>query len=481
MKQLTCFFLLCCSLVFGSYSVEESVVKIYQTRNAYDYESPWSSPFQEKRGGSGFIISGNRILTNAHVVSDAAFIQVKKAHDSEKYLAEVEWLGHDCDLAILTVPDEAFFEGTYPLEIATEIAPVQAEVKVLGYPVGGVDLSVTRGIISRTEVCNYNFSRNSLLCSQIDAPLNPGNSGGPVLENGKVVGVAHQAIFFGQNLGYMIPIPIIRHFLKEVDEGKYHGFPKGGVRFQTMENPALRGFYQMGKETTGVLITLVNETSFFHDKLYPGDVLLAIDGVSIANDGTIDFENRKRVSLSHLFSIKYYDEFIDLEILRDGERLTLSVHLQSNMAGQDLVGEIQYNKRPTYYTVGGLVFQPLTVNYLIHAFEQDSPALNFLYYLKHGKISEDRSQVVVLTRVLPDSVNVGYQKIVDEVVSSVNGVKIRNIRDLINAFEKSTGPYIHLALETDGEIVLDREHVLERNTKILSNYLIPNDRSEDLR
>ncbi|MCP5489871.1 MAG: trypsin-like serine protease [Chlamydiales bacterium] len=79
MKQLTCFFLLCCSLVFGSYSVEESVVKIYQTRNAYDYESPWSSPFQEKRGGSGFIISGNRILTNAHVVSDAAFIQVKKS------------------------------------------------------------------------------------------------------------------------------------------------------------------------------------------------------------------------------------------------------------------------------------------------------------------------------------------------------------------------------------------------------------------
>lgn len=481
MKQLTCFFLLCCSLVFGSYSVEESVVKIYQTRNTYDYESPWSSPYQEKTGGSGFIISGNRILTNAHVVSDAAFIQVKKANDSEKYLAEVEWLGHDCDLAILTIPDEMFFDRTYPLEFASEIAPVQAEVKVLGYPVGGIDLSVTRGIISRTEVCRYAFSGNSLLCSQIDAPLNPGNSGGPVLENDKVVGVAHQGALVGQNIGYMIPIPIIRHFLIEVEKGKYHGFPKGGVRFQTMENPALRSFYQMDKVTTGVLITVVNETSFFDGKLFPGDILLAIDGVPIANDGTIDFENRKRVSLSHLFSLKYYDEFVDLEILRDGERFPLSVHLESHLAGQDLIGDIQYNKRPTYYTVAGLVFQPLTINYLIHAFEQDSPALNLLYYLKHGKVSEDRSQVVVLTRVLPDSVNVGYQKIIDEVVSSVNGVKVRNMRDLIDAFENSIGPYIHVTLETDVEIVLDRDHVFERNEKVLSNYLIPHDRSVDLR
>jgi len=479
MKRLTCFFLLCCSLLFGS--IEDSVVKIYQTRNTYDYESPWSSPFQERSSGSGFIISGNRILTNAHVVSDAAFIQVKKAGDVEKYLAEVEWVGHDCDLAVLNISDESFFIDTRPLEFSLEIAPVQAEVKALGYPIGGEDLSITRGIISRTEVRRYAYSGTSLLCSQIDAAINPGNSGGPVLENGQVVGVVHQGAYGGQNLGYMIPIPIIQHFLKEIDEGKYHGFPKGGVRFQTMENPALRSFYQLEQGGTGVLVTVVHENSFFEGILFPGDVILSIDGIPIANDGTIDFEHRKRVSLSHLFSLKYYEDFVDLEILREGERITLSVLLESKRAGQDLLGDTEYNKRPTYFIIGGLVFQPLTINYLVHAFENSSPAINLLYYLRHGKVSEDRSQVVVLSRVLPDSVNVGYQSLSDEVVTAVNGVKVRNIQDLVEAFENCDSPYYRITLESDAEIVLDRSQVFDRNEKLMKTYLISHDRSEDLR
>lgn len=470
-----------CTVLFGSATIEDSVVKIYQTRNTYDYESPWSAPYQERTGGSGFVISGNRILTNAHVISDSAFIQVRKPTRIDRYQAEVEWIGHDCDLAVLRVLDEGFFDDLEPLEIAHTIAPVHTEVKVYGYPVGGDDFSVTKGIISRTEVQRYVYGGNSLLCSQIDAPINPGNSGGPVIADGRVVGVAHQSIHGGQNLGYMIPVPIIEHFLKEVSQGKYHGFPKGGVRFQTMENPALRSFYQMEKEDSGVLVIMVQEHSFFDGVLFPGDILLAIDGIPIANDGTIDFEHRKRVSLSHLFSQKYYEDFIDLEILREGEQLTLSVLMQNHQSESSLLGEIEYNKRPTYYIKGGFVFQPLTINYLTSAFESGMPPLDLLYYLSHGKVDAQRPQIILLTRVLPDCVNVGYQSLWDEVILAVNGIKVKNMQELIEAFESCDLPYYRILLESDMEIVLDKDETDLRNPKILSNYSITQDRSENLR
>ena len=481
MKGIISLFLLSGRLLFGGTSIEDSVVKVYQTHNIYDYSSPWSAPFQEKMSGSGFIISGNRILTNAHLISDAVFIQVKKTGGTKKYRAKAEWVGHDCDLAILAVPDEEFFASIAPLEIASTIAPVQTEIKVLGYPMGGEELSVTKGIISRTEVQRYAYSGNALLCSQIDASINPGNSGGPVLENGVVVGVVHQAMYAGQNIGYMIPSPVIQHFLKEVDEGEYQGFPIGGTQFQTMENAALRSFYHLERGETGVLIVTVKEDSFLNKVLFPGDVLLSIDGIPIANDGTIDFEDRKRVSLFYLFSLKYYGELIDLGILRNGEKITCSVLIENKCLMRNPPGVIECRTRPTYYTNGGLVFQPLTMNYLADSIENQSLPINLLRYLGNETIGKECSQVVVLTRVLPDLVNVGYQMLSNEVVTSVNGMRVKSMEDLIRAFEDCEAPFYCIFLDSDIEIVLDREEVLRRREKIMQNYFIHHDRSQDLR
>lgn len=468
------------STICGTEMAQGSTVKIYQTRNMYDYDSPWGSPYQERVGGTGFVIEGNRILTNAHVVSGSAFIQVKKSSGVERYQAEVEWTGHDCDLAILSIQDETFFQNIEPLMMAHSVAPVQSEVIVLGYSVGGEDLSVTRGIISRTEVSRYAHSGSSLLCSQIDAAINPGNSGGPVISDNQVVGVVHQIKQGGQNLGYMIPIPIIEHFLKEVDRGMYRGFPHGGVCYQMMENPALRSFYQMEKNDAGVLVTEVDEHSLFKGVVFPGDILLAIDGISIVNDGTIDFEDRKRVSLSHVFSLKYYEEFVELEILRQGEKVTIAVLLEprSEKASTQQVGS---SKRPSYFISGGLVFQPLTMNYLTHMFYSSPPPLELLYSFRHGKANEDSTEIVVLTRVLPDCLNVGYQTLKDQIVTAVNGIAVKNMQDLVHIFETCEEPYYRISLESHREVVLHRDEVESRHDKILKNYLISHDRSEDLR
>src|SRR4029077_15049312 len=115
------------------------------------------------------------------------------------------------------------FEGTTPLEIG-ELPNLQDVVVALGYPTGGDKLSITEGVVSRVEIIPYTQSARKLLAVQIDAAINPGNSGGPILKNGKLVGIAMQVMTNSQNIGYMIPTPVINHFLDDFADNKYDGF-----------------------------------------------------------------------------------------------------------------------------------------------------------------------------------------------------------------------------------------------------------------
>ncbi|MDP2927799.1 MAG: serine protease, partial [Candidatus Omnitrophota bacterium] len=144
----------------------DSVVKIFATRNTIDYKNPWQSRGVQEITGSGCIIQGNRILTNAHVVNQNTFIQVRRESSQKKYLAKVETVGNDCDLAILRGEDPEFFNGVSPLEIG-ELPNLQDTVTVIGFPMGGDKLSINQGVVSRMESLDYVNSNQSLLGVQI--------------------------------------------------------------------------------------------------------------------------------------------------------------------------------------------------------------------------------------------------------------------------------------------------------------------------
>jgi len=144
-KKLTFFLLFSCILSIPALAkdpVKEAIVKIYATYNKYDYYEPWQMAGQSRRNGSGCIIKGNRILTNAHVVGDSTYIQVKRTGQAKRYEAEVEIVAHVCDLAILKVKDESFFEGVTPLKFGT-LPEVRDKVAAYGFPIGGIELSIT--------------------------------------------------------------------------------------------------------------------------------------------------------------------------------------------------------------------------------------------------------------------------------------------------------------------------------------------------
>ena len=77
---------------------------------------------------------------------------------------------------------------------------------------------------------------------QIDAALNPGNSGGPAVDNGKMIGLAFSHLQGSENISYIIPNEEIDIFLQDIADGHYDGKPGMYDTLQTLESPALRGY-----------------------------------------------------------------------------------------------------------------------------------------------------------------------------------------------------------------------------------------------
>ena len=97
--------------------IRKSIARINNTAQEANYRAPWLPGAMSGGSGTGWVVASDRLLTNAHVVSNARFLTVEKENDPKKYIATVEHIAHDCDLAILKVQDPAFFKGTIPLSL----------------------------------------------------------------------------------------------------------------------------------------------------------------------------------------------------------------------------------------------------------------------------------------------------------------------------------------------------------------------------
>ncbi len=475
---ITLLVLQACSRLAAGPDVVGSIVKIYSECYAYSYLAPWQLIDSESVIGSGCIIAGNRILTNAHVVANAKFIQVKRAGTEDKMQAEVEAIAHPCDLAILKVKDPKFFDGSRPLDIGNLVA-IRDRVTAYGFPEGGEELSLTEGIVSRIEVHKYAHGEASLLCGQIDAAINDGSSGGPVIKDGRVVGIAFQA-GSGENISYMVPSTVVQHFLEDVKDGKYDGFPSLEISWQAMENRHLRSKCGLDPSQSGVLINRIYPGSPVEGLLKTGDVVQSVAGRAVANDGTVEFRKNERTIFYQRVQEFFIGDTIQLEVLRNGETLSIPIKLTLPINSTRLVPHFQYDVQPSYFILGGLVFQRLTLNYLRLWDENNAPSHLRSYYF-YGEPSRDRRNVIILTSVLADETNLGYQDMTESVIVLANGRTISTLVDLVDAVESNTQPYHVFMNEHGKEIVLDREKAVQRHPLILKRYKIDSDRSEDLK
>lgn len=459
--------------LFAQESLKESIVKIYTVAKVPNYSIPWNSHIQRSHG-SGAIIQGNRILTNAHVVANETFIEVKRYGKTERYEAEVEFISHQVDLALLKLKDESFFEGTQALSLG-RLPRLQQNITVYGFPMGGNALSVSTGVVSRIEHTRYAHSQEMFLAIQIDAAINPGNSGGPAMSDGKIVGVVMQQISKSQNIGYLVPPQIVAHFLEDIRDGKCDGMANLGVGTQKMENATLRELYKMNKSQSGIRILDISEQSSLYGILKEGDVLLSIDGHNIENDATVEFVKEQFTSYSYYIDQKQLGESITLEVLRDAELKKMSITL-NNIADDDLlVDTLEHDTMPRYFIYGGYVFTPLTRNLLLRS----RSTLLQLRKASSEWATKERDEVVLLLNVLADKSNRGDHGFALWMIDSVNAEKFKDFASFVKILKESKEPYIVLKNRDGVEVAIDTKEAKEIEDSILKRYSIQSASSED--
>lgn len=442
--------------------IARSVVKIYATAETYSTYAPWNSN-TESRIGTGFVIRGRHILTNAHVVADHTFIEVQRDGKPDRYEARLVAVSHEADLALLAVKDKSFFDKDAYIPLG-DLPKVHQEISVYGFPTGGDSLSVTKGIISRIEYLEYAHSGLSFQSIQIDAAINPGNSGGPALADGKAIGVAMQVAANGEeNIGYMIPPSVIRHFLADVEDDVYDGFPEFSAITEELINPALRKKYKLDKAQTGVMVTRVCAETALENVLKTGDIITRVDGQKIENNGTVIFQPGKYINFEYLVDQHQLGAELALDIIRNGEPLSLTVKLDK--AAESFY---EYDQKPRYFVYGGFVFTPTRLQEYCQSRED---------YDKEDH--KDKRESVLITKVLASSSNVGFHDLVMS-VETVNGENYNDFNEFYQLVQRAKTPFVILENDAGYQVAIDREVARQEHHELLKRYHMEAGQSPDL-
>jgi S1-C subfamily serine protease len=460
--------------------VENSVVKVFSTIRYPDPYKPWTKQAPRESTGTGVIIDGKRILTNAHVVLYASQVQVQANQSGDKFSATVESIAQGIDLAVLKLEDESFFEGRTPLPRAARLPAVKDSVMVYGFPTGGTTLSITKGIVSRIDFTLYNFPTSGLRI-QIDAAINPGNSGGPAVDDHKMIGLAFSRLGGGDNIGYIIPCEEIELFLQDVADGRYDGKPAIFDALQTFENPALRTFLKAARGVDGIIVT-ETDTRDPGYPLKPWDIITQIGETRIDNEGMVRVGDI-RVRFSYMLQKIAQTGTAPLTIFRNGQemKLDLPVSPRRPMLIPDLDGAY-----PSYFVYGPLVFSSATQLFLAGL---NNAAIGFAAV--GSPLSKRRSDrpdfpgeelVVVSSPFLPHKLSKGYSQPQFRVVESVNGVAIKNLDHLVATLRDATDEFVVLTFagrkfET---LVFPRKEMVAATEEILGDNGIRAQGSADM-
>lgn len=450
-----------------------AVVKVFSTVRYPDFFRPWTKQPPTDISGSGVIIEGKRILTNAHVVLYASQIQVQGNQSGDKISASVVAIAPDIDLAVLKLDDPTFFDTRPPLPRASHLPQIKDPVYAYGYPTGGSSLSITKGIVSRIEFVPYSLSTSGLRI-QIDAAINPGNSGGPAIAGNKMIGLAFSRLGNAQNIGYIIPSEEIELFLKDIADGHYDGKPAMYDDLQTLENPVLRAYLKLDKSTHGIIV----HRPFLSTPSYPlkeWDLITKIAGVPIDDQGMIKLGSNLRVSFQYQLQKSSHDGKIPLTIVRGGKTLQIELPLLSHrpLLLPDLKGAY-----PSYFIYGPLVFSRASQQ-LAQVMAGNSELSNVLSFIHSPLLTgradmptSDRQDLAVISSPLfPHRLSKGYSNPSGGVVYSVNGIRVRSLAHLVTLLRDLKDDFVTFELDQRGgeALVFPRKEMAAATLEILND------------
>jgi S1-C subfamily serine protease len=453
--------------------IANSVVKVFGTLRNPNLTKPWTKQDPTEISGSGLVIEGNRILTNAHMVLYASEIQIQGSQAGDRIPARVVAVAPKIDLAVLKLDDDSFFSTHPPLKRAADLPRIKDAVLVYGFPTGGSSLSITKGIVSRIEYAQYSSSSFGLRV-QIDAAINHGNSGGPALAGNSVIGLAFSFLSDAQNIGYIIPNAEIELMLKQVASGAYQGRPFQLDGLQTLENPAIRRYLKLAPEVHGIVVARPDIDNPA-DPLKRWDIITQVGDTSVDDQGMVELRDDLKVQMSYLFQDKVRDGEVPIKVERDNkiEALNIPVTTEYPTLFPDLMGTY-----PSYFIFGPLVFSRASAQLggVIAGNQNTARVLGLRESPLISRLTDKpafpgEEIVFIPSPFFPSKLSTGYKDPELRTVRAVNGIPIKNLRHLVGLLRDSRERFLvfEFADQHVDKLVFRRADLIAATESILAD------------
>ncbi len=410
---------------------DHSLVLLDVTRKQYDYFQPWTKRVKTSHK-MGLVLSGQEILTTADEMFDRTLVRIQKGGRGRWWTGAVTWIDYHANLALVTAVDEAFWQDLRPAELSDPASGAES-FQIIRWREG--KLETRKAEFNQFTVGTGHLSFVAHVELEVSAEIQGVGGGEPIIADAHVVGIAEEQT---GNKCSIIPSSFIRPILEARKKGSYRGLGYFDFYWQPAENPASLKFLKLTGEPRGVIVIEVPSHPGVEPVLKARDILLNVDGFDIDIQGDYEDPNYGHLSLENLATRgKWAGDDVKFKIWRDGKLLDVTYLLPKAEYSSTLVPDAVYDQEPEYLIVGGLVFQPLNDAFL-QAWGPDwkrrSPFR--LYYFNNQSPTPERPALVLMSQVLPDIYNLGYQDLKYLVVDQVNGQKISRLPELRDALRK---------------------------------------------
>jgi len=455
--------------------VKDTVVQVFAQISEIDMLQPFKTPAQYSATGSAFFINEHGdLLTNAHVVDQAKALWIQIPSLGKRIIrVDVIGVSPDRDVALLRVVAEdvkiicqELGRVPYLTLGDSDLVFRSDEVLALGYPLGQQSLKSTTGVISGREQQYI----------QMSAPINPRNSGGPLLNmNGEVVGINSAGIMEAQNIGYIIPINDIKIILPDLYKIKLLRKPFLGVLFNNA-NPCLTEYLGNPQPGGCYVIEVVKDSTLYKAGVQQGDMIYELNGHRLDVYGEMNVPwSEDKISLIDYVSRLAIGEDVRLVVYRNGQRKELSVKF--SQAELPPIRKIYPGYETIDYEVyAGMVVMQLTGNH-IQGMKKTIPGL-----ARYAELKNQKHPVLIITHIFPTSELFRTRSVtLGATINEVNGVQVHTLDDFRKVIKDQAHDKFltlllsdNLTMTTDNLfIVLPMEKIIAEEMQLSREYHYP--------
>ncbi len=450
----------------------QSVVEVIVTAQRFDPAVPWKKSKQETRAGYAVVVAEDRLITTEDLVRNAVLVELRHPGDATKITASVIEADPRVNAALLAAPTA----GLTPVEWADPVKP-GAKIQLVQFDEAGQRQN-GEGRITGIEVATLPSSVHSLLTFQALTDLKLDRVGAPAFHEGRLIGLVMQYDEASQT-SMVLPSALLKRFVEDVGHPPYRGVAVAGLMWTPLIEPVKRQYLGLPNDDRGVLILRTIPGSSASGVMQAGDVILTWDGTSIDSQGYYNDPDFGRLLLVHLISGRRHPgDTIAVTLWRNHKSETVQLKLDAYDDSRSLIPLNTEGEQAEYLVEGGLIFRELSADYLLARgpqwMIQSNARLVTLYLTRALAPEKPGDRIVILSVVLPDPINVGYQEIRDEVILRVNGSPAANLKDVFAIRDRDKG-ITRVTTQTLGvDLMLDKTTLDEANRRVARIYRIPN-------